>query len=146
VIARFAGEEHRWTGHVSRLEAEVDRASRMVHVVVEVPRPFDRSDARPPLLPGSFVDVVIDGRTVSSVVPIPRYAVHDGAVWVAEDGRLRIRPVEIVRTERETTWIRDGLEAGDAVIVSPLNAVTEGMAVRATDADPSSAPADGGAA
>ncbi len=146
VIARFAGDEHRWEGRVSRLEAEVDRTSRMVHVVVEVPRPFDRSDERPPLLPGSFVDVVIDGRTVSSVVPVPRYAVHDGAVWVAEDGQLRIRPVEVVRSERETTWIRDGLDAGDAVIVSPLNAVTDGMAVRTTQSGPDAPADDGGAA
>jgi RND family efflux transporter MFP subunit len=146
VITRFAGQEHRWSGRVARLEAEVDRASRMVNVVVEVPRPFDPSDERPPLLPGMFVDVVIDGRIVSSVVPVPRYAIHDGAVWVAEDGRLRIRPVEVVRSEREITWIGGGLTAGDEVIVSPLDAVTDGMEIRTTTPEPATADAGGGAA
>lgn len=150
VSASFAGARHTWKGRVVRLESRVDPASRMVHVVVEVGRPFDRSDGRPPLLPGAFVDVAIGGRTLAGVVPVPRHAIHGGdTVWLVEDGRLRIRPVEIARSDRETALVSAGLESGDVLVVSPLDAATDGMKVRPaapTEIAEPAAPVAGGAA
>lgn len=132
VRSRFAGGVHEWPGRVVRTEAQVDPGSRMIHAVVEVARPFARTDGRPSLLPGSFVEVVIEGRTLDGVVPVPRHAVHQGdTVWVVDDGRLEIRPVEIARADRHSALVTAGLEAGDQVVVSALDAVTDGMAVRA---------------
>ncbi len=123
--------EQVWTGHVVREEAEVDRASRMVHVVVEVLRPYDASDGRSALRPGSFVEVVIDGRTVSGVVVVPRHVVHEGdTVWVVDEGRLSIREVVVARSDRDHALVTSGLEPGELVISSALDAVTEGMLVR----------------
>ncbi len=131
VSASFAGARHSWDGRVVRLESRVDPSSRMVHVVVEVRRPFDRSEGRPPLLPGTFVDVTIEGRTLAGVVPVPRFAIHAGdTVWVVQDGRLRIRPVTVARSDRETALVSRGLEDGETVVISPLDAVTDGMKVR----------------
>ena len=118
------------------MEAEVDQTSRMVHVVIEVPKPYDTSDGQPALLPGSFVDVRIAGRTLSQVVSVPRHAIHDGrSVWVYNDGKLGVREVEIVREDRQQTLISSGLEDGDLVIVSSLDAVTDGMTIRRADAE-----------
>jgi RND family efflux transporter MFP subunit len=129
--ASFAGKRYTWEGRVVRMEGQVDASSRMVHVVVDVPRPYARDEGRPPLLPGTFVDVQVFGNTVSHLVSIPRHAVHEGGtVWVAEDGVLRIREVEIVRSDRVTTFIGGGLADGDQIIVTPLDAVTDGMKVR----------------
>lgn len=134
VRARFAGGEHEWPGRVSRLEVQVDPDSRMVHVVVEVPRPFARENGRPPLLPGTFVEVVIDGRTVEQVVPLPRHAVHPGdTVWVVSADRLEIRPVEVARADREVALVATGLTTGERVVVSSLDAVTNGMTVRVVE-------------
>jgi RND family efflux transporter MFP subunit len=131
VEADYAGNTHTWQGRVTRMEAEVDPSSRMVNVVVEVRDPFDRSGTRPPLMPGTFVDVRVFGRTVTGLMPIPRYAVHEGnQVWVAEDGVLRIRRVEVARSDREVAYISDGLSDGDRVVVTVLDAVTDGMKIR----------------
>jgi multidrug efflux pump subunit AcrA (membrane-fusion protein) len=46
---------------------------------------------------------------------------------------MHFRPVEVLRRERETVVIGGGLAAGEAVVVSPLAAVVEGMAVRFED-------------
>ena len=136
VSASFGGTRSVWKGRVTRMEAQVDQMSRMVHVVIEVPKPYDTSAGHPALLPGSFVDVNIFGRTLDEVVAVPRYAVReDGRVWVFSDGTLRIREVEVLRADRQQTLISSGLEEGDLVIVSSLDAVTEGMTVRQTDAD-----------
>jgi len=136
ISVSFGGTRSTWEGRVTRMEAQVDQMSRMVHVVVEVPQPYDTSDERPALLPGSFVDVRILGRTLRNVVSVPRYAVHEGErVWVFADGKLGIREVEVLRSDRQQALISSGLEEGDLVIVSSLDAVTDGMTVRRADAE-----------
>lgn len=145
VQADFAGGRHAWQGRVDRLEAQVDARSRMIHVVVTVEDPFAATAERPALLPGTFVDVSIEGRLLAGVVTVPRHALRHGAleasgaershVWVAIAGdgdghRLEVRPVEVVRRERERALVRSGLEPGELVITSSLDAMTDGMIVR----------------
>lgn len=136
VSASFGGTRSTWEGRVTRMEAQVDQISRMVHVVIEVPRPYESSDDHPALLPGSFVDVRIAGRILADVVSVPRHAIHDGEfVWVYNDGKLDVREVEIVREDREQTMISGGLGEGESVIVSVLDAVTDGMTIRRADTE-----------
>jgi RND family efflux transporter MFP subunit len=135
VTAASADASHSWQGAVVRMEGTVDERSRMVHVVVEVGDPFARRDGRPPLLPGTFVDVSMRGRSLLDVVPVPRHAVHDGHVWIVEDGLLRIREVELARADRQQALVAAGLDDGAKVVVSPLDAVTDGMSVRVAGGD-----------
>ena len=87
-------------------------------------------------MPGTFVDVRVFGRTVTGLMPVPRHAIHEGnLVWVAEDDVLRIRQVEIARSDREVAYISNGLVAGDHVVVTALDAVTDGMKIRTADTD-----------
>ncbi len=131
VLTTLGGRLESWTGRVVRMEAEVDPGSRMATIVVEVRDPYDRSGARPALLPGTFVDVRIAGRTVDDLIAVPRYAVHEGGrVWLVDEGTLRIRDVDIVRSDRDSAYVGSGLEDGDWIVVSALDAVTDGMAVR----------------
>jgi RND family efflux transporter MFP subunit len=136
VSASFGGTRSVWEGRLTRMEAQVDQTSRMVHVVIEVPNPYDTTGGRPALLPGSFVDVRISGRTLNEVTSVPRHAVHDGgSVWVFDNGSLRIREVEVLRADRQQTLISSGLEEGDLVIISSIDAVTDGMTVRQVDTE-----------
>lgn len=131
VRAEFGGADFTWTARISRMEAQVDQSSRMVHVIAEVASPYDATDERPALLPGTFVDVTIFGRTIDDVVEVPRFAVHDGnRVWVYDDGVLDIREVEIARADRRRSLVRGGLDDGDLVVLTSLDAVTDGMALR----------------
>lgn len=131
VTTSFAGAERSWSATVVRLEAQVDPSSRMVHVVAEVPDPFDPRGEQPPLLPGTFVEVCINGAELDDVVSVPRHAVRqDDLVWVVEDATLHLRSVTVARTDRQAAYLRSGLEGGEQVVVSSLDAVTDGMAVR----------------
>jgi hypothetical protein len=104
--------------------------------VIEVPKPYETSVDHPALLPGSFVDVRIFGRMLDDIVSVPRYAVREGGqVWVFAEGKLQIRDVTVLRADRQQTLISSGLAEGDLVIVSSLDAVTEGMTVRRADAE-----------
>jgi multidrug efflux system membrane fusion protein len=133
VRAEFAGGAHTWEGHVVRTTGEIDRMSRMVSVVVEVPEPFKGANGRPPLVPGMFVELLIKGKILKGAVQVPRYAVHNGnQVWVLSEDRLRIRQVQIARQDNEYAYVVAGLEDGAAVVTSALDTVTNGMLVRAS--------------
>ena len=52
-----------------------------------------------------------------------------------------MRPVKVMRADREQALVTSGLAAGDLVIVSSLDAVSNGMKLRANNGEQ----ADGGA-
>jgi HlyD family secretion protein len=51
------------------------------------------------------------------------------AVYAVRDGRARITPVEIGRRNNRVAEVRNGLEAGDRVVLHPSDRVEEGTAV-----------------
>lgn len=135
LTARFGGGSHVWEGRVVRTEGEIDPKSRMVHVVAQVEDPYGRRGKqldRPPLSVGIFLDARIEGRAVESVVVLTRAALrgHD-TVWVVDgDDRLRFRKVRVLKTDPGTVIIESGLENGERVCLSALDAAVDGMKVR----------------
>ena len=135
VIADFAGAEHTWKGHVVRTVGQVDRTSRMISVVVEVPEPFDALNGRPPLLPGVFAEVLIQGNTLRNAVAVPRDAIREGnQIWLVNGNRLGIRPLKIVRVDKSFAYVASDVLDKANVVISSLDAVIDGMEVR-TEAD-----------
>ncbi len=135
VTAVVAGKKCNWEGRVVRVEGRIDEKTRMGNVVIRIPEPYA---TRPPLAIGQFAEVRIQGLTLPEAAVIPRAALHgENTVWAvsAEDGRLYFRSVDIARMDSRGVVIRGGLKPGDRVVVSPLKAVTDGMQVRAVDAD-----------
>ena len=136
--ARYAGGRYTWSGRVVRTEGALDPRTRMLGVVVRIDDPYARGEdpSRPPLPIGLFVEASIEGRRVENVVELPRSALRRGdeLLVVDDDDRLRVRRVEVLRSERDRSWIRAGLERGDRVVTTPLEVVTEGMKVRTTEA------------
>ena len=131
VKANFAGEEKCWPGYVVRTTGQVDITSRLISVVVEVSEPFKDAHSTPPLLPGMFVEVLIEGNILKNAIAVPRDAMrNNNEVWVAKDGKLHVQPLEIVRADRDFAYADSGLDDGDMIIVSSLDAVIEEMKVR----------------
>lgn len=136
VRASFAGAEHTWQGCVVRTTGQVDRTSRMVPVVVEVPAPFKVADGRPPLLPGVFAEVLIEGKMLRNAVAVPRDAVREGdRVWLVNDNRLHIRTLKIVRADKDFAYVISGIGDGEEIITSSLDVVVDGMRVRTSSED-----------
>ncbi|MBI4577656.1 MAG: efflux RND transporter periplasmic adaptor subunit [Planctomycetes bacterium] len=143
--ADLAGAVRRWEARVTRLEGEVDRGSRVVHLVAEVEDPYGRRGGLPPggapLVAGLFVRAVVQGRAVADVTLLPRHVLHepDRVPVVEAHGsgtRLRLRPVQVLRRERARVVVGEGLSEGDRVAVSPLESPTDGMAVRIAEDGP----------
>ena len=131
VVADFAGVRHAWQGRVVRTAGQIDETSRMVSVVVEVEKPFEVSDSRPPLVPGMFVEIKIKGKKIENVITVFRASVHNkNEVWVANGDKLHIQKVEIVRRDKKNAYIKSGLKAGDAIVTSSLDVVIDKMDIR----------------
>ncbi len=131
--ARVAGRPAEWSGRVVRTEGVIDPGTRMVRLVARFPGPF--RPGRPPLTVGLFVEAEIAGRTLKGVVPIPAHALRENdTVWVVgDDGRLRIRPVGVARATDSRVLVTEGLGPGDRVVLTRLDAVTDGMIVRVAE-------------
>ncbi len=135
VRAQVAGQELIRPGRVVRVEGSINEKTRMVNVVIRVVGPYA---TRPPLAPGQFAEVSIEGRTLSGGAVIPRAALREGnRVWAVDPdkGRLYFRSVVIARKDERGVVVRSGLQTSDQVVVSPLKAVTDGMKVRFVKAD-----------
>jgi len=129
VRASLAGRELSWPGKVVRTEGRLDERTRMIHVIVRVDKPYAR---KPPLVFGLFVTVEIEGRKIENAAIIPRGALHQGnVVWVLDqESLLRFRKVEVARIQGDEVLVTKGLADGEAVVITPLKAVTDGMTVR----------------
>jgi membrane fusion protein, multidrug efflux system len=135
--ATFAGQPAEWTGRIVRTEGEIDAASRMVHLVVEVSDPYRGAT---PLAVGLYVQADIQGRRLTDVTVLPRSALRgrDQVLVVDHENRLRYRQVDVVRRDGETVIVRGGLAPGERVCVSPLDVAVDGMLVRTLDEEATS--------
>ncbi len=129
----FAGETYEWRGRIVRTEGEIDPKTRMIHAIAQVADPYARtgSSRRPPLAVGMFVKAEIQGQSVRAI-PVPRTAVRgENTVLVVNDkNAIEFRKLDIFRQERDRVLARGGVEDGERICVSTLEAAVEGMPVR----------------
>ncbi len=133
IIFESGETEYAWKGHVARIKAQMDEKTRTLPVVIETDTTLAeaKNDGNFRLRPGMFVTVKIKGRKMNNAYVLPRYLVYPGnVVYTVVDNQLKIRPVNIVRSYKETVIINRGLSDGDLIIKSPMSAATEGMRVR----------------
>ena len=126
--AGYGSRGHSWQGELVRGEAEVDARSRMFYGIAEI----ESEKVSRPLLMGMFVQAQIEGVVVEGVVSLPRVAVRDDqhVLVVDAEDRLRVRAVEVLRSEQDQVLIASGLKAGERVCISPLDVVVDGMRVK----------------
>ena len=130
------GRDYTWRGNVVRWEAGLDSGTRTLTLVIEVRDPWAsfQPGAYPALQPGMFCRVEIAATVLSDAVVIPRTALHDGnKVFLAVDGRLAQRQVEVTRFRHDEAVLGAGLRAGDKLVISVLSAPVVGMKLRAME-------------
>lgn len=125
--AEYAGQALTWKGKIVRSEAQIDTASRMVHVIARV----DNDPDATPLSVGLFVKAEIEGLTVDNIVELPRVALrNDNQVLVVDqENKLHFREIDPLRLYQDSVFVRGGLSAGDRVCISPIQTAVEGMTV-----------------
>lgn len=125
--AMYAGRKLTWQGKIVRTEAQIDTASRMVHVIARV----SNENQETPLSVGLFVNADIEGLLAQDVVVLPRNSLRNGnrVLVVDAEDRLHFRTIEPLRLYQDEVLIRSGLKSGERVCISPLQTAIEGMPV-----------------
>ena len=112
---------HYWEGVVHRVEG-FDERTRTVTVAIRISGGDGAAlETGLPLVDGMFCAVRIPGKPMKQVYRLPRWVVsYEGQVYVAEGDRLKIRDVEVIRTQGEETFVSMGLSPGDVVLTTRL--------------------------
>jgi RND family efflux transporter MFP subunit len=121
---------HEWTGRIIRTEGVVDERSRVIYAVAEVEDPYGvlGETRTTPLAVGTFVHGTIDGISGENLTVFPRHVLRsDNTVLVADsEKKLQVRSVGVVRSTPESVYIDSGIEAGDRVITTAIDAAIPG--------------------
>ncbi len=128
----IGGDIKHWNARLHRTEGVFDERSRVLFTVARIDDPYGlRHPGREPLRIGTFVNANIEGRELNDVVVLPRYVLRAGEyVWVVDDSmRLRNRKVSTLRTGGDKVYIDAGLDAGELVSLTNLNASFAGAEV-----------------
>jgi len=136
IIFESGETKYSWKGHVARVKAQMEEKTRTLPIIIETDTTMaeENNDGSLGLRPGMFVTVKIAGRKIEDAYVLPRYLVYPGnVVYTVEDNQLKIKPVNVIRSYKETVIIDQGLSDSDLIIKSPLSSVTEGMKVRLQD-------------
>lgn len=145
--AEYRGRHATWPARIVRTEGIVDDRSRVTYAVARVEDPYglQRRDAHVPLRMGTFVSADIVGTSVANVIRVPRQALRGNSelIFVDEDDRLRIRSVDILRTDRDHAYLSAGAEAGDRISLTAIESPVNGMRVRVDGEDDAESEDDG---
>ncbi len=129
--ALLGNKQIEWVGHVDRTLASIDQQTRLVHAIAQVSNPYSFTD-RPALAVGMFVSAEIDGIQEQPALVMPRTALRDAdKVYVIDDGKLRIRTVNVLSTNMDNVFVTGGVSAGEDVVISAVRNAIEGMVVEA---------------
>ena len=141
VTADFGNGHFSWPAELTSLEGVLDRNARTMNAVIQVANP-DRpgtpvdgqSVAPPPLLPGMYARVSLEGLNAGIAAIVPRAALQPGPfVWTLDgEDTLRAVPVQIAFTRDDTVAVTAAeMPTSRSVVITQLPAATEGMHVRA---------------
>lgn len=109
-----------WTGHLHRTLA-FDPATRTVTVAVRITAREAMAKKAFPLVSGMFCSVSIPGKALTGVIGLPRWAVtFENTVYAVKDGRLKTLHVTVARTQGEETYVSQGIEPEQEIIVTRL--------------------------
>lgn len=130
LTSEVAGIKRRWTGEIIRTEGVIDERSRVTYAVARVQDPYGVLGISDQLqLPiGTFVKAEIQGRSARGVIVLPRAVINSDSnvLVINENSQLEIRAVEVLRAEPEQVYISSGVNDGEFVITTRLDAPIPG--------------------
>jgi RND family efflux transporter MFP subunit len=124
----IGGEELEWPAEVARVDGEVDRRTLSAYVTLKV---LPSGGARPLPPVGLFVHASVKGKALADVCEIPRTALRgeNEVIVVTAKNRLEFRRVEVARTTGTRVIVSKGIDDGDRLCLTRLNAPVNGMEV-----------------
>lgn len=136
------GSIYQHAGKLAFADVTVDPSTGSFALRVTVPNPDNI------LLPGMYVRALVGNGISKNAILVPQQGIsrdpkgNTTAMVLDKDGKVELRPVSVSRTVGDKWLVKNGLAAGDRVIVEGLQKIQPGIAVTATEqAAPATQPA-----
>ena len=127
VVWRVGGNEFTYDAVIERISGEIDATSGGVDLYARI-RNVGRERS---LRPGAFVEVYLDDRLYRNVVRLPESALHgEDTVYVAADGRLDAREIELVVRLGNHVLVRGTFAPGERVVTTRFPEIGPGLRVK----------------
>lgn len=134
-----SGEVKHWPATLHRTEGVYDERSRALYAVARIEDPYAlNTPDREPLRLGTFVNANIGGKSFSGIIVLPRYVLRAGnLVWVIDENNvLRNRKVTVLRTGEDSVFVSAGLDEGERISLTALDASLTGASVDVNTSTP----------
>ena len=126
----YKGEMQEWVGNLERVDGVIDPMTRMIKLIANFKNNF--IEETKPILPiGLFVEAEINGKQLENIFMIPNSALtpNDELLFLNQDDALEIRKVSVLTKMKNHILVKEGMKAGERVVVSKLSIATNGMLV-----------------
>lgn len=122
----------RFEGRITRMSYALDEATRTMLVEVDIP------NRELELRPGMYASVQLALQRHDDVLLIPTAALvmekANAFAWTVEGGVAKKRAIQIGFNDGQVVEVREGLDAGNSIILPGKQALSDGMSVTATAA------------
>ena len=126
----YKGEMQEWAGNLERVDGVIDPMTRMIKLIANFKNNF--IEETKPILPiGLFVEAEINGKQLENIFMIPNSALtpNDELLFLNQNDALEIRKVSVLTKMKNHILVKEGMKAGERVVVSKLSIATNGMLV-----------------
>jgi RND family efflux transporter MFP subunit len=118
------------TGYLKSITGKVTQNSRMIEIIAEVKDPLGLDSDKIPLMAGDYVSFEIMGSFMKNVFEIPREYIHDENIWIFNNSKLEIRPVNIIWKDNKNVFVETGLKQGEKIVTSSITIPVNGMPLK----------------
>ncbi|MEZ8066872.1 efflux RND transporter periplasmic adaptor subunit [Vibrio sp. FF145] len=117
-----------WAARASHLSLLVEQSTRMRNLILKIDSPLQQPA---PLLIGSFVKVVIQGKSYSDSFVVSSSSITaDGNIWYVKEGQLHRHKTLSLFQDIDAIGFKQGnLNQHITLVVKPLSSYVEGMQV-----------------
>ena len=126
----YKGKNQTWIGRLERVDGVIDPITRMINLIAVFKNDFIEID-KPNLPIGLFVEAQIDGIKLKDIFSIPVNAIsQNNEVYIVNnDNELVSIKLPILKKYSDFVIVKDGLKAGERVVISKLSTASNGIKV-----------------
>ena len=126
----YKGKNQTWIGRLERVDGIIDPVTRMINLIAVFKNDFIETD-KPNLPIGLFVEAQIDGIILKDIYSIPVNAISENneVYIVNNDNELVLRQLSILKKYSDFVIVKDGLKAGERIVISKLSTASNGIKV-----------------
>ena len=126
----YKGKNQTWIGRLERVDGVIDPVTRMINLIAVFKNDFIETD-KPNLPIGLFVEAQIDGIILKDVfsIPVNTLSENNEVYIVNNENELVLRKLSLLKKYSDFVIVKDGLKAGERVVISKLSSASNGIKV-----------------